>query len=273
MKKRIRIIFFIVLVIGVIGGGVFYFLSPSNKSTEAEAAEEISLIQSSQKTVTSEESDANRKEPKLVQPKMQTESATTTSSSVETPEASSAPTETQSSEPAEVAQPAQSEATPPEESTPTTSSAVQQSSAQSNAVQANTIYVSGQAISYQNGGMANGQAIIDSDPNHLASTWGGASPFSGTDGLNTHFIGHHWGAFDPFIDLSVGGKITITDGNATPFIYQVNKTAIVDTTARDVATGKNLYSEITSTGGGERVVFQTCTSETERKILFANIAG
>ncbi|MDR2465359.1 MAG: sortase [Streptococcaceae bacterium] len=131
------------------------------------------------------------------------------------------------------------------------------------------ILVGDYKIPYGEGGYAEGQAIIDADPNVMGSTWGGKTPYSGTDNLNTHFIGHHVGAFDPFIDLQVGGKITIVDDSGNSFTYIVKTTTIVDTKANDVKTGKNLFSEITSTGGGERVVFQTCTSETERKILFA----
>jgi len=135
-----------------------------------------------------------------------------------------------------------------------------------------TIYVSGKVIPFKEGGMANGQAIIDSDPDGIASTWGGKTPFSGTDGLNTHFIGHHWGAFDPFINLQVGQTVTITDSSGKPFVYAVKTVAVVDTRAVDTTTGRSLYGEITSTGGGERVVFQTCMSETLRRILFCQPA-
>lgn len=57
----------------------------------------------------------------------------------------------------------------------------------------NTIYVMGKAIKYENGGVENGQAIIDKNSN-MASTWGGAEVFSGSDNFNTHFIGHNLGA-------------------------------------------------------------------------------
>ena len=133
---------------------------------------------------------------------------------------------------------------------------------------ATTIYVSGKVIPYKNGGMANGQAIIDSNPPGIASTWGGMTPFSGTDGLNTHFIGHHWGAFDPFINLQVGQTVTITDTSGKAFTYKVRTINVVNTSAVDTTTGRSLYGEITSTGGGERVVFQTCIDETTRRILF-----
>jgi sortase (surface protein transpeptidase) len=90
--------------------------------------------------------------------------------------------------------------------------------------------------------------------------------------MNTHFIGHHWGAFDPVINSNVGDIITVTDANGTPFNYKIATIAEVNTYAIDKNTGKNLYSEITSTGGGERIVLQTCTSDIYRKICFANAA-
>ncbi|MDR2465209.1 MAG: hypothetical protein LBD38_02915 [Streptococcaceae bacterium] len=136
----------------------------------------------------------------------------------------------------------------------------------------NHLYYDGWAIPYQEGGVANGQAIIDSNPPGIASTWGGKTPFSGTDNLNTHFIGHHWGAFDCFVSVPVGAIIKVTDAQAHQFSYKVERMAVVNEVAIDQQTGKNLYSEITSTGGGERIVIQTCLSETTRNILFCSLA-
>jgi hypothetical protein len=134
----------------------------------------------------------------------------------------------------------------------------------------NALSILGVVIPFQNGGMANGQAIIDANPNGMASTWGGVSPFSGTDGLNTHFIGHHWGVFDPVMNLAKGGVVTVYDGNGTAFNYTIYKITVVDIYGKDVATGDSMYGEITSTGGGERIVLQTCIDETTRRIVFAS---
>jgi hypothetical protein len=134
------------------------------------------------------------------------------------------------------------------------------------------IYVAGQAIAFVDGGMSMGQADIDAHPSDLASTWGGVSPFSGTDGMNTHFIGHHWGAFDPFTTLPLGATVIVTDTQATPFKYVIQKISVVDGYATDTTTGEYIYAEITSKGGGERVVFQTCIDHTTRRILFGTIA-
>ena len=127
----------------------------------------------------------------------------------------------------------------------------------------------GTTIPFQNGGMGGGQAIIDANPNGMSSTWGGATPYSGTDGLNTHFIGHHWGAFDPVMNLANGGVVTVSDANGQAFNYTIYKIVVVDTYGNDVTTGASMYGEITSTGGGERIVLQTCIDETTRRIVFA----
>lgn len=150
----------------------------------------------------------------------------------------------------------------------TSSSTTTQSTTKIRSFTKETIYMEATAVRYEEGGEANGQAIIDGNPNGVASTWGGITPFSGTDGMNTHFIGHHWGAFDPVITLDVGDKVIVTDENNNDFSYIVQRIAIVTTDAVDVQTGQNLFSEITSIGGGERIVLQTCTSETQRKICF-----
>lgn len=128
----------------------------------------------------------------------------------------------------------------------------------------------GTTIPFQNSGMGSGQAVIDANPNGMASTWGGATPYSGTDGLNTHFIGHHWGAFDPVMSLGNGGTVTVSDANGQAFNYTIYKIVVVDTHGNDVATGASMYGEITSTGGGERIVLQTCIDETTRRIVFAS---
>ena len=137
-------------------------------------------------------------------------------------------------------------------------------------VTADVLSMIGNSIPFQNGGKGSGQAIIDANPNGMSSTWGGATPYSGTDGLNTHFIGHHWGAFDPVMSLSNGGTVTVFDANGQAFNYSIYKIIVVDTYGNDVNTGASMYGEITSTGGGERIVLQTCIDETTRRIVFAS---
>ena len=137
-------------------------------------------------------------------------------------------------------------------------------------VTADVLSMIGNSIPFQNGGMGSGQAIIDANPNGMSSTWCGATPYSGTDGLNTHFIGHHWGAFDPVMSLSNGGTVTVFDANGQAFNYSIYKIIVVDTYGNDVNTGASMYGEITSTGGGERIVLQTCIDETTRRIVFAS---
>ena len=137
-------------------------------------------------------------------------------------------------------------------------------------VSVNVLSMIGSSIPFKNGGMGGGQAVIDANPNGISSTWGGATPYSGTDGLNTHFIGHHWGAFDPVMSLSNGGIVTVFDANGQAFNYSIYKIVVVDVYGNDVSTGASMYGEITSTGGGERIVLQTCIDEKTRRIVFAS---
>jgi hypothetical protein len=136
----------------------------------------------------------------------------------------------------------------------------------------NTLYFAGVAVSYVEGGMAQGQAIIDANPDGIASTWGGAAHFSGTDNMNTHFIGHNVGAFTPVMSLGVGSQITVTDSNGSPFTYTVTSLADTDGYAQDIHTGYNYYDELTGTQGGERITLQTCTNDTVRRLVFAQLS-
>ncbi|MDR0922641.1 MAG: sortase [Lactobacillales bacterium] len=139
-------------------------------------------------------------------------------------------------------------------------------------LQPDTMYIAGTAIAYANGGQGSGQAIIDSNPNGIISTWGGAPTQSGTDGMNTHFIGHNVGAFTCLLSVGNGSQIVVTDGNDTPTTYIVNSEATVDTNGIDLSTGQNLWSQITGTAGGERITLQTCLNSTQRLIVFAQAA-
>ncbi|SJZ53442.1 Sortase family protein [Pilibacter termitis] len=176
----------------------------------------------------------------------------------------------ESTEPAEEA-PATQPATAQEPATPAPA-ATATPQKQENTLQPNTIYVAGSAIPYQNGGQGSGQSIIDSNPNGVASTWGGASVQSGNDGMNTHFIGHNVGAFSCLLGVNVGASIVITDGNGNATTYIVNERDVVDTHGVDTTTGQDLWDRITGAGGGERVTLQTCLSDTTRLILFAGKA-
>ncbi|MDR0921577.1 MAG: class F sortase [Lactobacillales bacterium] len=124
-------------------------------------------------------------------------------------------------------------------------------------------------IPYEDGGQAQGQAIINSDPDGLASTWGGANPFSGTDGLNTHIIGHNPGAFYILYQLAVGDNFVVTDSSGTPFTYQVTQMTYVNHEGVDLSTNQDLWDQITGTGGGERVTLQTCNGADEDLIVFS----
>ncbi|MDR2464968.1 MAG: sortase, partial [Streptococcaceae bacterium] len=133
-----------------------------------------------------------------------------------------------------------------------------------------TLYIGGTEVPYKDGGVSEGQSIINGDPNGVASTWGGAPVQSGTDGMNTHFIGHNAGIFSCLLNLYVGSVVTVTDGNGVPTNYVVNSRHVTDIYGVDTTTKENLWNQITSTSGGERITLQTCLSEKTRLILFAN---
>ncbi|WP_157454857.1 immunoglobulin-like domain-containing protein [Carnobacterium maltaromaticum] len=122
-----------------------------------------------------------------------------------------------------------------------------------------TIYVGGSAIPYQNGGQGSGQSIIDNAP--IASTWGGAAIQSGSDGLNTHIIGHNPGVFSALFNVGIGSQVTITDGNGTPTNYTINRVYEVNDNAVGVRDGVDYWDQMIGTGGGERVTFQTCEND------------
>lgn len=122
-----------------------------------------------------------------------------------------------------------------------------------------TIYIGGSAIPYQNGGQGSGQSIIDNAP--VASTWGGAAVQSGSDGLNTHIIGHNPGVFSALFNVGIGSRVTITDGNGTPTNYIINRIYEVNDNAIGVSDGVDYWNQMIGTGGGERVTFQTCEND------------
>lgn len=133
-----------------------------------------------------------------------------------------------------------------------------------------SLNILGQTVYYQNGGQGSGQSIIDANSDSQASTWGGAAVFSGSDGLNTHFIGHNPGAFSVIFSLSVGNQITVTDASGTPTTYTVNGIYQVADDGTDVNSGRDMYDTITGTGGGERITLQSCINDDVNLIVFAS---
>lgn len=133
----------------------------------------------------------------------------------------------------------------------------------------NTMYVGGSAIPYQNGGQGSGQSIIDGNPYGVISTWGGAASQSGSDGLNSHFIGHNPGIFSVLFSLGGGSQIIVTDGAGNPTTYTVRNILRVNDSATDINNGTNYWDQITGTGGGERITLQTCIDDNTNLIVMA----
>ncbi|WP_249274404.1 sortase domain-bontaining protein [Candidatus Enterococcus clewellii] len=129
------------------------------------------------------------------------------------------------------------------------------------AYQAMTLYIAGQAIPYQNGGTGSGQGIIDSNPNGVAATWGGAPIQSGDDGLNTHIIGHNPGAFSALFSVGGGSQIVVTDSAGTPTTYTVQSVMQVDDYGKEIGSGQDVWDLTVGTGGGERITLQTCIND------------
>ena len=131
-----------------------------------------------------------------------------------------------------------------------------------------TLTLAGTVIPYQNGG-ANGQAVIDSDVYGTASTFGGATVQSGTDGLNTHFIGHNPGIFSAIFNLASGDPIVVTDAAGAATTYTVSQIVEVDDYGYGLQDGADYYDVITGTGGGERITLQGCITDTTNLIVIA----
>lgn len=136
------------------------------------------------------------------------------------------------------------------------------------AMQANQLKIGGQMISYLNAGQGNGQAIIDANPN-LVATWGGASVQSGNDGANTHFIGHNPGIFNVLFSVGVGEVIDISDSSNNLTTYTVSQIVTVNDSGV-AADGTDYWDQITGSGGGERISLQTCINDDYNLIVFAS---
>ena len=135
-------------------------------------------------------------------------------------------------------------------------------------MQASQMKINGQFITYLNAGQSNGQAIIDANPNQVA-TWGGASVQSGNDGSNTHFIGHNPGIFNVLFSLGNGATIDVSDSGNNVTSYTVSQIVTVDDSGM-AADGTDYWDQITGTGGGERITLQTCINDDYNLIVFAN---
>lgn len=128
------------------------------------------------------------------------------------------------------------------------------------------IYYLDQAVPYQNAGKQTGQQIIDDT--QYAATWGGETTFSGTDGKNTHFIGHNGGP-DQFKDMHKAESFIITDQNGNAFRYLKARLYVVDEYGINTETGVDYFDVITGTDGGERVVLQSTKDHPEKWIVEA----
>lgn len=172
--------------------------------------------------------------------------------------------------PAKPAATPQAPTTAPVPPAPTTSPTAPKPEPASPTYSAYRMIVGGKTLPYKNGGISKGQSIIDANIGSL-STWGGAETYSGTDGKNTHFIGHNPGAFDVLLGISNGATIIVTDGSGNPTSYTVTKIFKVDDNAYNKSDNTNYYNYMVSTRGGEVITLQTCLSSDENLIIRAEI--
>ena len=277
---------FIVIAALFITTGAASVLGDSSASSPS-TTDQTSVKQSSEK----EEKNSNVSKEKAVEP--QTESSTslspsansTSSSSESSSEEASAPsinegqevassaaenTTTSSEEVTEASNrpaPTVNEVEPTNETTATEESQNAATPAPAT-IGADQLMINGQAISYSNAGQGSGQAIIDANPNQVA-TWGGAVVQSGNDGANTHFIGHNPGIFNVLFSLGTGATIEVSDSANNVTTYTVSQIVTVDDSGV-AGDGTDYWDQITGSGGGERITLQTCINDDYNLIVFAN---
>lgn len=133
-------------------------------------------------------------------------------------------------------------------------------------VEPSRIYVMGKMFTYQNGGKEFGQSVIDNNVD-MVSTWGGASTWSGTDEMNTHFIAHSSGAFKGLWDINPGEVILVSDEGMNSTKYVVIEKFLVDDYG--VKDAQNFFDYIAGKEGGEVITLQTCETEDTNWIIRA----
>lgn len=273
---------FIVIAALFITTGAASVLGDSSASSPS-TTDQTSVKQSSAK----EEKNSNVSNEKVVEPHTEsstsvnpsTNSTSTSSeeasatSSNEGQEAASSAAENTTTSSKEVAEasnrpaPTVNEAEPTNETTATEESQNTATPAPAT-IGADQLMINGQAISYTNAGQGSGQAIIDANPNQVA-TWGGAVVQSGNDGANTHFIGHNPGIFNVLFSLGTGATIEVSDSANNVTTYTVSQIVTVDDSGF-AADGTDYWDQITGSGGGERITLQTCINDDYNLIVFAN---
>lgn len=129
------------------------------------------------------------------------------------------------------------------------------------------MYVIGKCLTYENGGTQNGQSIINNNPS-VISTWGGVTPWSGSDNKNTHFIGHNYSAFSGMGNMTIGSEIIVTNENGNPTFYQVTNKYVIDKNATGT-DGKDYWNDITGIGSEEIITLQTCKDNSYNWIVVA----
>lgn len=138
----------------------------------------------------------------------------------------------------------------------------------------NHIYFSGKAVPYKNIGRADtndgtkGKAQQVINGGVYSATWGGASTFSGTDGMNTHFIGHNPGVFS---GMHTSSEFIVTDGSGNAYTYRKSAYYVVDEYGVRTDNGQDVWDRIVGTGGGERITLQSTKNHPLKHIVEATL--
>lgn len=143
----------------------------------------------------------------------------------------------------------------------------QNNTSSTNNYKPNHIYYNGKAVPYKNVGMGGNSAQNVIDTSSYAATFGGAATFSGTDGLNTHFVGHNGGP-NQFGGMHTASTFIVTDSNGNAFKYVKSRMYIVDEYGMG-EDGTNYYDRIVGTGGGERITLQSTKNHPWKYIVEA----
>lgn len=258
--------------------GAASVLADSDMSSSSSTTEQSTVKKATSKEEKKAEASSERTSDTSTKPSETTNQSTSSSEAnaqsnhegaSETKASSTAAEETTAS-PEETAQPEPvvNEAEPASQTAESTDNQNVAEPEQPTSIQADQLMINGQFISYSNAGQGSGQAIIDANPNQVA-TWGGTAVQSGNDGANTHFIGHNPGIFNVLFSVGAGAKVEVSDSSNNVTSYTVSQVVTVDDSGM-AEDGTDYWDQITGTGGGERITLQTCINDDYNLIVFAN---
>ncbi|MFD1393947.1 sortase domain-bontaining protein [Lacticaseibacillus jixianensis] len=104
----------------------------------------------------------------------------------------------------------------------------------------------------------------------MAMTWGGATRMTTTDGLTSEIAGHaKSNTFAWIMRLRNGSRVSVTDAQGRSRSYRVYMTDNVNDDGYSVKNGADRLNSIISAHQGEKVVLQTCITNTVNRLVWA----